>query len=540
MFDFILNGAGRFEQLKRSQLDIASGEIESTFNDDWRKTDVAVRCHEAVAVPLKEQLDSGAQPELLAKVEIVDREKQFRRVEFGDVSESEEMLHFLQVGDQVFMIGAAERGHRRTELRVFEPIDAADFNLERAEVGDIKAVYGEKLGKLDSIRLYRNNPPTTAVQFGKGKIYDDESYGWALFETVTSALRRGRTNKLRAMGELDTVELGTGGRTTSKPLRFDELLSLIETGTGTMTPDGPPAGHDLLSVLPWRDRTVALTRERGDPPRVRAFIRDKVGDQPVWMELRFPRGADIPAGGVAAAIRGSTLRIFGGVDKNGEALSSEWQIDLAAGAGDAYATAELTQGPDLPDPVAWATALGGDKRTVLAGGVAGFYQDRNQPDATPAARAIRAVIQQGKRDGASWRLRREHPKELIGSTPTTTEDGVFFAPGATFDGRVFYTDDQVGAVELPELPSRLGLGQLHVAGNLLIYTGGFSAGAPAKANATVYTLDLEQLDGWQARGDVPMLAGTNRVVEQDGRLVVMGVTPKGRFTFVPGTPEESA
>jgi hypothetical protein len=477
----------------------------------------------------------------LGSLEVGAKERHFRRIEFGDVSEAEEMVHFLQVDDLVFPIAAEEKSHRRTELQIFRPIPAKKFDQKAADKGDLEKVLGAKPSTIDSIRLYRDRPPTTAVQFGNSKIHDDETYAWALFEATTSALRRGRTNTLRALGELDSVELPTGGAattTTKTPLRFDELLAHILAGTGRMSPEGPPGGQDLLHVMSWKGRNVAITRERGQPPRIRAFIRDRVGDQPVWLELRFPRGADVPTGGVAAAIRGDTLRIFGGVDASGEALHHEWQIDLNDGAADAYSRAELTRGPDLPDAVAWATALGGDKKTVIAGGVAGFFADRNEPEASPAARAVRAVIEQTKRDGASWRVRREHPKDLIGSTATVTDDGVFFAPGAGFDGRVFYADDEVGSVELPELPGRLGLGQLHVAGNLLIYTAGFEAGQPPRASSMVYTLDLEQLDGWQARGEAPMLSGTNRVVEQDGRLVVMGVSPAGRFTFVPGDAEE--
>jgi hypothetical protein len=540
MYDFILNGAGRFEQLKRSDVVIGLGEIASRYKDEWNSSEVAKRCQQNIAEPFKTALSGKQPPRLAASYWIDERKNEAYAYGPNEAPQSNLAIHFLEAGGEVYMIAAYQHEHRRTELRLYPPIDAENFDTEKLDKKWIKGLWGKNRSELDHIRLYRDRPPTTDVQFNDTKYRENESYGWALWETITSALRRARTIALREQGDLDALDLKASAKRAPKVDRaqsFDEVLPLLVAKTGKLIVDGPPGGHDLLHLLDWEGRNVAITRERGEPSRIRAFIRDKIGEKPVWLELRFPADAIVPTGGVAVAIKGNTLRIFGGLDADKQALDTEWQFDLAAGTRDAYSTATFRRGPNIPDAAAWATALASDDRTVIVGGVAGFYTEQEKPEPSQRIKALRTAIEQARANGANWATRRGPTSHMIGSSVHQDGGGYFFGPDATFDGRTYYADNEIGFVELPYLPKRLGLGQLHTAGNLLIYTAGFTAGDPPKASTEVFALDLELLDGWKPAGNCELLAGSNRLVAQDDRYAVLGLTPNARFTFIPGEKE---
>ena len=169
------------------------------------------------------------------------------------------------------------------------------------------------------------------------------------------------------------------------------------------------------------------------------------------------------------------------------------------------------------------------------GGLEAFVASRGKKvEALPQWRQKLALQPVGQ---AGWRPAGQLPEGMSSGGSTFVVNGGFFlGPGAGLDGRLAYvdTDDRL-AIELPMLPGRFGLGQLHLDRSVLYYSGGYRhEGDRAVASETVLAIDLNQLEGWKVLGECPILAGSNRLLHRAGRPIVLGLSPKGRFTFVPG------
>lgn len=536
---FLQSGGARFEQLAGPELAIAVKEIETKFQADWKKNDVAERTRASVVEPFQRAMAAHGQPRLLRSFSVGEKKDDLALVGYGQPAKAEEQLHFLELGEEVFVVASYQRGHHDTELRLYPPLPRRGVpTLEAFKEQGFAGLYDADRGDVEVVRLFRARGPRTDVQFGKGKRYEDQSFAWALYESLTSALRRGDRSaaalgpeliKAQRIHEFVDARLKAGGQ-----VGFSQLLPYLAHAKGQLLPDGPPGGQVLLHALEWSGKTVAVTQELGAKPRIRAFLRDQVGDQPTWLELRFPAQAQIPARGVAALVQGDRLRILGGVDQAGQGLATEWTFQLEQGAHNAYVDRTFQPGPGLDGPRAYATAIAPD-RVALLGGVAGFYAGRGK--AEPEAPAWQRRWSEQARGQAGWRDAGALPDRMSGGGSVfATPDGIFVGPGAGLDGRLCYLDlPNKVAIELPELPGRLGLGQLHLDDSVLYYTGGYRQRAEgAGVEKVVYGLDLNQLDGWKVIGDCPLLAGSNRLTRRGGRPIILGLSPEGRFTFVPG------
>lgn len=535
---FLQSGSARFEQLAGPELAIAVREIDSKFQPDWKKNDVAERTRATVVEPFQRAMAAHGQPRLLRSFSIGEKKEDLELVGPGH-NKAEEQLHFLELGEQVFVVASYQRDHDRTELRLYPPLPRRGVpTLEALKERGFQGLYGQDRGDVEVVRLFRERGPRTDVQFGKGKRYEDQNFAWALYESLTSALRRGDRSaaslgpeliKAQRIHEFVDARLREG-----RPVNFSLLLPYLAHAKGQLLPDGPPGGQVLLHALEWNGKTVAVTQELGPKPRIRAFLRDQIGEQPTWLELRFPAQAEVPARGVSALIQGDRLRLFGGVDRANNGLATEWTFALEQGARNAYLDSTFQPGPGLDGPRAFATAIAPD-RVALLGGVAGFYAGRGKAEAEAPAWQRRWSEQ--AKGQAGWRDAGALPDRMSGGGSTfATADGAFVGPGAGLDGRLCYLDfkNRV-AIELPELPGRLGLGQLHLDDSVLYYSGGYGLrGDGASAEKIVYGLDLNQLDGWKKIGDCELLAGSNRLVHRGGRPMILGLSPQGRFTFVPG------
>jgi hypothetical protein len=552
MFDFILQDGRAHEQAFTRTVERAVGEISTAFAEPWAKVEGSKRCQETIAVPLQEALAHREKPRLL--LTLAKQKDGLEEEELDGEIDAKDKLHFVQLGDLVFMIMARDLGNRKTALQLYPPLDLQTFEKkkDRIEKDGLKGLFGKPRSDLDVIKLTRDRPPTTAVQFNDLKVNEDSDYGWALWEAAASVLRRARATAFREAGLTDAIE---PSKKLARPLvrgpitTFKDALPFLIQKKGLIEHDGPPRGHHILHAFSWivdgRALPVVVTREEGPTGRIFAFVRDRVGDRPAWFELPFPAGAKIPAAGVAATLEGDLLRIFGGVDANKRALDGEWFYDLSSGRPGAYTAETFRLGQNLPDTRAWAAAIAADSGTLIAGGIAGFVTQKGQKEKFAAR--VRDAIEQVRLRGVGWASREVVPRELAGAHVLVENDFAYVGPGGAvdesgkviggFDGLVDLYDAKIGKwTPLADLPAALGLGQLHRSGNLLFYSAGFEQKKDGTliASGRIFALDLEQLDGWKEIGESPFTKGTIRSVLRDDTLVCMGLTPKGRVTFVPG------
>lgn len=534
--DFISRRGPAYEQLGSGDFRIAVEEIGTKFDPAWEKNDVAQRVRQAVVDPFQVALQVGAQPRLIATYQVQDKKGE---PPFAVGGNAEEQLHFLEVGRHVFAVISIERG-KDSELRLYPPLKRGAPRLEELIDKGWNGLYGVDRGEVPVVRLSRGKGPRTDVQFGKGKLHEDQSFGWALYEALVSSLRRGHAG---AGGALDANALSkdrlhgwvAGWLKEQRDVGFRALVPFLANAKGTFLPDGPPSAGVLLHAFDWNGKTVAVVQESGPRPRVRAFLRDLVGEQPSWVELRFPADAEIPSRGVSAVLQQDRLRIFGGADAAGRGLNTEWVFDLAAGGPRAYLETTFREGLGIPAESAFGSAVATDRGVVHLGGLAGFHVGRGKKaEEVPGWQRQLALQARGQ---AGWRGAGSLPEGMsAGGSTFPVRGGFFLGPGAGLDGRLAFVDnnDQL-AIELPPLPGRYGLGQLHLDGSVLYYTGGYrDAGDNRVASATVFAIDLNQLEGWSKLGECPVLAGSNRLLHRERRPIVLGLSPKGRFTFVPG------
>jgi hypothetical protein len=514
MLDFVRTGLRPFEVLGGDLIATARAEIASKFSSEIAKDATKKRCHETIALPLKEALDSGLKPELLHS----------HWTSGGEV-------FFVKLGSRVFPIKAGEGGWGKKSVSILEPLSSSQVDKKKLTGEGLEGFYSKK-DKFDSVTLFRSSGPSTNIQWNDSQVSLDQSYAWALWEAALAAVRLAHHAE-RAKDKLEksvTSPYGSAERTIA------DVLPALLSGTGTAEASGPPLGHDLLDAFSWNGRPVAITSDRRGDRAVSVFVLDKVGQERAWIELPFPSGTSgVPCRGVSALLSGDRLRLFGGVDQNGVVLKSEWSYDLWSGSKMAWSSDPWKKGGSLPDSTALAVAAMTSKETLIVGGVAGYYVKGGEKSLD----SRRGMVAESKSWSAPWTTRAAAPGDVTGASSVVTKDVLIIGPGSARDGKLYAYDASSGGSwsKLPELPIQVGLGQVHAAGDTLYYTGGFfSDGKPSKA---IYSLDLAELSpAWKKLGESDYVAGRARLVQSNGHMISLLVSPKARITFHPGLAQK--
>jgi hypothetical protein len=492
-----LESGRAFEVLHRDVLLTAREEVATKWPAHLAKDDDKAQAHRDIALALKARLDRGERPELLARAEGkkgVDR-------------------YLVKVGDLAFPIEAEQPGYGQVSLRLYLPLPA-----KRAKV-DLDKGFDE----VPRLTLTRGNGPTTHLEVNDKGQDRDLSYAWALFEVTASVLRQVQPRAAGVEKVFDPVleqDVKVAAPTTPGGRAVRALLA---AGPQVASAGGPPVGHDLVFAGAWRGQLLAVTSRRAADSAVQVWLQGRDG----WTQVAAPEHFALPARGASVVLEQDNLHVIGGVDGDGKALATHLTFDLARGTG----AQGWSRRPDLPEGVAWPAVLRGGREPLLAGGVAGFYQragkEQEKLRRPQGLTRMLAQVQQGR-----WAQRAAAPGEVTGASTAEAHGCLFVGPGNAREGKVYAYDTQRDGVwaALPDLPERLGLGQVFVDGERLIYAGGFDqAGRPSDA---LYALRLSDPDPkWALLGRSAYCAGMARVVEVAGKPVSVMVVPQGSRTF---------
>ncbi|MCK6547286.1 hypothetical protein L6R52_15655 [Myxococcota bacterium] len=511
-----LQSGRSFEVLASPSFKIAIGEIETKFRDWMANRPTAKRCHENVAMPFKRALARAEDVTLLLNGE---------GRKGGD-------FYFIAVGDQVFPMRARKKDWNPAELTIFEPVHVRRFDAKQVDKHGLEALYDKDPKDIDHITVSREHAPTTHVRFKETDTLRDESYGWALWEASSALIRRvvAREEAKAPKKVFDPVlEQDVD---VKAPARYGKVASALlgsinKAGAAPAAP-GPLVADELLAAFSFNGRPVAVTSQRpvlgadgkATQPSVKIWVQEKRNGQTLWVDLPPPKDAKLPTHGTTAVLDGGTLRLFGGLDADGDATRTHLSYDLAAAFRDRHKPELWRTEAPLEDAVAWPAALATDRETFLAGGVAGFYvkaaEDRDKAKAKVLThrRDLKVLGRNG------WKRRDPFPTDLTGASTAFGKGCLFVGPGNQMSGRIFVfdTDREGASIELPKLPKALGLGQLLLEGSRLLYAGGFDGdGKPSKG---VYELDLDDIaPKWKHLGDSAYAQGTARVVEAQGSVI---------------------
>lgn len=514
------------DALGRGQLSLATREISEKFSPDLERRPMYLRLHESISLPLKEAIDDGQRAVML------------KRYEGGPAGD----WYFVQLGENVFPMRARQKesGQRfnvPTELQLFPPLKAKKLDIKAMEKEGPKAIYGKSLDEIDRISLFRESGPTTHVRFNNADVERDRSYGWALWESAASLIRRAvkvqEANS--AMLAFDPV-LET---TVTLPRRDPygkvarQLIDTIDlpTRTAPASIPGPQPADDLLAAFSWNGKPVVVTSQRPikgageaiDQPSVKVWTLEKRKNELLWVDVPPPANATLPAHGVSVVLEGNTLHLVGGVGKDGEPVDTHLTYDLGAAARDRHRADLWSVERPLDESVAWPAAIATDRELFLSGGVAGFYTKQGDvPERVLSLRRdLRIYTRQGKKQ------RDALPIEDRGGSAAHGQNAVFVGPGVSQSGRVFaYDMNKDGAlVELPSLPKGHGLGQLSFeGGSRLLYFGGM--GPDGKVSKAIWELDLSDIQAtWTKLGDSEFAQGPARVINAYGNVMSLMIAP---------------
>lgn len=494
-----------FEALHHDVLRTAQDEVATRWTPGLAGDEEKAQAHKDIALALKARLDRGERPELLGESEGkkgVDR-------------------YLLKVGDMAFPVEAEQSGYQEVSLRLYLPIPAKRVNA-RFEKG-FGELYARPLKEVPRITLTRGNGPTTHLKVNDKATDRDISYAWALFEVTASLIRqvqpKPKAEKVVFDPALDRqvkvpAPLGPGGRA---------VRALLAAQGQVPASAGPPVGHDLVFAGAWRGQLLTVTSRRTEGAQAQVWLQARDG----WAQVEAPEHFQLPCRGASVYLEQDTLHVIGGVDEAGKPLDTHLTYDLTRGT-DARG---WSRRPDLPAEVAWPAVLSGTREPMLAGGVAGFYQRAGQEQEKlrrpQGLTRMLAQVQPGR-----WAQRAAAPGEVTGASTVEAHGCIFVGPGNAREGKVYAYDTAQGGqwAALPDLPVRVGLGQLFVDGDRLIYGGGFDAqGRPSDA---LYALRLSDAEPrWQQLGRSPYCAGLARVVDVGGKPVSVMVSPQGSRAF---------
>src|SRR5205809_751718 len=81
--------------------------------------------------------------------------------------ENDDAFHFLEIGDEVFPMMARDQGHKKTALYLYPAVSHEEFEKAKEDItkDGLKAIFGKPRSELDVIKLTRDRPPATSVQF---------------------------------------------------------------------------------------------------------------------------------------------------------------------------------------------------------------------------------------------------------------------------------------------------------------------------------------------------------------------------------------
>lgn len=523
---YALQSSRALDALGRGQLSLATREISEKFSADLAKRPMYVRLHESISLPLKDALDAGHRAVML---------KKYEGGQAGD-------WYFVQLGENVFPMRARQReaGHRfsvPTELQLFPAIKAKKLDIKAMEREGPKAIYGKPLDEIDRISLLRESGPTTHVRFNNADVELDRSYGWALWESSASLIRRAvkvqEANS--AMVAFDPVIETTVTLPRRDPYGkvARQLIDSIDAPNSAKAPSipGPQPADDLLAAFSWNGKPVVVTSQRPvrgpsgevEQPPVKLWTLEKRKNELLWVDVPPPANASLPAHGVSVVLEGNTLHLVGGTGKDGEPVNTHFTYDLGAASRDRHRADLWTVERPLDETVAWPAAIATERELFLSGGVAGFYTKQGDvPERVLSVRRdLRIYTRQGKKQ------RDALPIEDRGGSAAYGQNAVFVGPGVSQSGRVFAYDlNKDGAlIELPSLPKGHGLGQLSFeGGSRLLYFGG--VGADGKVSKAIWELDLSDIQGtWNKLGDSDFAQGPARVINAYGNTMSLMIAP---------------
>ncbi len=487
-----------FVALDNGKFQIAQRELETKF----KKKDVPDNLktvHKKITLKWHQALADGHKPTFLARI-----------------GRNPEVV-LLRLGERCFPLVL----HGPSQLDVLPPVDLEDLDKDAVKQDGLAGLYGGKkeLDQQPWARLVRNYGESTNIRVGDFTLVDD-AYAWALWTVIAQSVKLAgieRGKKDAMAGSTDVPRSGAAAGSTE---------AILEGDRGVRQEGALPAGivHELSGLEAWRGQLIALTgRQDGSAMAVRIEQRDRDG-QTRWREIPWPAGERLPVRGARLALRDDTLYVVGGVDKDGALIDNLFAYSLNQGARDDFSAAPWRP-MGYGRGIAWPALAVVDGDLVICGGAGAVAKvDGNKPAMPVAVKRLVAI-------GARFLEKREPPAEMVGSNATGGRGCVVVGPGAARDGRVHLFD--LGGNEwyaLPPLPRPLGLGQVSLAGDTVLYTGGFDA--DGEPSATVYALDLDELQPrWREVGESVATMGLSRWVRRGDRVTALGVTPEMSVRF---------
>jgi hypothetical protein len=433
--------------------------------------------HERVVAPFRTAFGSG-------EVSLA------RRVE---EKSSFSKLHVLRSEGQLFPVleqTAAAKGGRRVML--FPPTEDMDVALSVSAEGAPVQIVNRK------------------VALGPDRVLPDAKYGAELSQAVDAVLAKVKTAKG------DDV-----------PAEAPDGFSAPKGKSAVLAVPGPPIGHDLLEAGQWNGVGFAVTSERqGDRPlRLWAWTAaaEGTGVARVWLNVETPPAKDFPCRGASVFEWGGKLHVVGGIGADGSVLRSHWTYPLNEGQASGYKADVWHRERPLPAPRAFATAVLSGKQGEKGGALPEL--DKAGPRLLPyLVGGVGSVSARGEpvrertlyvmADGR-WQERAAPPSHVTRATGLRTDGGFYVGPGSERNGKILYYDRETGGQwrKVPDLPAKVGLGQLSWRDGEVVYSGGFHEdGSPSSAE---YSLG-DWNDGWRKLGDNPLRSGAARTVALPG------------------------
>ncbi len=494
---------------------IAVDEITSKFPKDVPKR--MRSAHETVAQPWQAALRGHASPSLVARTTIYSPES-------GE-------LTLIGMGKKIYPVFVAEGKWGERRLALFEPVKAEDVKLGKLQTDKLEAVYGKEWKRAERILLKRSSAgPTTDVQGNDAPMLHDQSYGWALWESAAMVLRIAEVSAKRSADAYEKKKKGADAFDLTTRTLGAKVASLVDK-KAVRDRGGPPVGlaHDLLAAGTVANQAVLLTSQRDGEAPVRLWLETEVDGKRVYNELPLPKGGAVR--GVGMVVAGDTVKLIGGLDDKGKPTSAIWELDVRRVQARGFRPDMWTRGNDLEKPVAWPTVAYAGGTLYVLGGVAGFQSQSHKKDALLLPATVRTMYE---RDRGRWLELSPVPTEgeAVGSCTAAVGNAFAVGPGNSCSGKVYlYTAAQGGRWHvLPQLPEKLGLGQVFFDGDYLVYSGGFTGAG--KASKSIYRIDLNSYPPeWELVGESPYVAGLARLVESQGELLSVMVRPEATATF---------
>ncbi len=252
---------------------------------------------------------------------------------------------------------------------------------------------------------------------------------------------------------------------------------------------------------------------------------------PTWVPVEPPRDDRFPLRGATVTVAGPLVYVDGGFDAKGELTRSRFVYDLSQGAGSGFSKEAWSRNSDYDAGAFPVVAhVDTDRGTFnMRGGGIGSVDE--------AEGKLRAIIRETPRlyrsgsngygdiVGSSGALQRRRHRR---ASTLSIGQFVFIGPGSKRDGKVVLLDTRSkDEADVPDLPAKVGQGQLRLEDSKVVYSGGFDP--KGRPSATVWSLDLnDSKPKWKEAGESAYLAGPAKVVDLgDGRGASVMVTPKG-------------